>query len=103
MSFFKDQDGAQGVLFGDDTVIIANFAVEDGDDIYAGVVLGEPNNSMIVTHKDLVGKKTSELNTKIRLCFQDVESVDTLIDALKRVKRMIGDAEIEKALKPGDN
>ena len=103
MSFFKDQDKAQGVLFGDDKVIIANFALEDGDTMYAGVLLGEPTQSMIVTPKDLAGKNSNEINTKVRLCFQDVESIDTLIDALKRSKRMIGDREIEKALKPGEN
>lgn len=103
MSFFTDQDKAQGVLFGDDKVIIANFALEDGDTLYAGVLLGEPNDSMIVTPKDLGGKKSSELNTKIRLCFEDVQSIDLLIDALKRSKRMIGDREIAKALKPGEN
>ncbi len=103
MSFFTDQDKAQGVLFGDDKVIIGNFLVEDGDTIYAGVLLGEPTQSMIVTPKDMAGSNSNEMNTKIRLCFSDVKSVDTLIDALKRTKRMIGDTEIKKALKPSDN
>lgn len=99
MSFFKDDDGAQAVLFGDDKIIVANFALEDGDTMYAGVLLGEPTQSMIVTSEDLGGKNSKEMNTKIRLCFDDVKSIDTLIDALKRAKRMISDRIISKALK----
>jgi hypothetical protein len=101
--FFKDDDGAQAVLFGDGKVIVANFEIGVGEDFFAGVLLAEGIKNKIVTIDNNQDKDSGEINTKIRLCFQEIKSIDVLIDALKRAKKVIAQAEVTRILKPDLN
>ena len=97
--FFKDDDNAQAVLFGDGEVIVANFEIGSGEEFFAGVLLGEGVKNKIVTIDNNQDKDSGEINTKIRLCFEEIKSIDVLIEALKRAKKVIANAEISRIIK----
>ncbi len=98
--FSKDDDGAQMCLFGDGKVIVANFEIGGGEDFFAGVLLAESIKNKIVTIDNNQGKDSGEINTKIRLVFEEVKSIDVVIDALKRAKKAIVKAEVARIIKP---
>ncbi len=100
--FFKDDDGAQGVLFGEGKIVVANFEMIGAGITYAGVLLGEVKEEESSIIK-LQGKNSEEINTKIRLVFQETKSIDLLIESLKKAKRVIADEEITRIIKPGGN
>ncbi len=101
--FFKDDDGAQGVLFGEGKIFVGNFEMIKANITYAGVLLGEvieEKESPIIQPK---GKNSKKINPKIRLVFQEIKSIDLLIESLKKAKRVIVDKEISRIIKPCDN
>lgn len=101
--FFTDDDGAQGVLFGEGKVVVANFEMVNTDITYAGVLLGEVKEEEKSTIIQLQGKNSEEINTKIRLVFQETKSIDLVIESLKKAKRVIADEEITRIIKPEVN
>ncbi len=101
--FSKDQDGAQMCLFGDSKVIVANFEIGAGEEFYAGVLLAEGVKNKIVTIDNNQDKDSGEIRTKIRLVFEETKSIDVLIDALKRAKKVIAKVEVARILKPDLN
>lgn len=107
--FFKDNDNAQAVLFGEKPVVVANFDAKDKDGMMAGILIGEGIKNKIVTRNNNQGKDSGQIRTKIRLVFQDMASVDNVIDALKRVKKTFFDEEVkgmleeDQPLKPKEN
>ncbi len=98
--FDKDDDGAQMCLFGDGKVIVASFEIGAGEDFFAGVLLAEGIKNKIVTIDNNQGKDSGEINTKIRLVFEETKSIDVVIDALKRAKKAIANKEISRIIKP---
>lgn len=101
--FSKDQDGAQMCLFGDGKVIVANFEIGGDGDFFAGVLLAEGVKNKIVTIDNNQNKDSGEIRTKIRLVFEEVKSIDVVIDALKRAKKVIAKVKIARILKPDLN
>ena len=97
--FFKDQDNAQAVLFGEKPVVVANFTAKDEKGMMAGVLIGEGIKNKIVTRDNNQGKDSGEIRTKIRLVFQDMASVDNVINALKRVRQTFFEEEAKTMLK----
>lgn len=101
--FFKDQDGAQAVLFGNGKVIVANFEIKGGEDFFAGVLLAEGIKNKIVTIDNNQDKDSGEINIKIRLVFEEVKSIDVVIESLKKAKKALANAEISRIMKPDLN
>jgi len=100
--FFKDQDGAQGVVFGDKKVVVANFQMEDEEGTIAGVLLGEGVKNKIVTMDNNQGKDSGEIRTKIRMVFTEIASIDVVMGALQRAKDVLFKQESDKVLAEGD-
>tara|TARA_Y100000310_G_scaffold256537_1_gene264363 strand:- start:356 stop:655 length:300 start_codon:yes stop_codon:yes gene_type:complete len=98
--FFKDDDGAQAVLFGEESIVMGNFVLPVDKPKFAGVLLGDKVEGTI---QDMKGKTSAEIHAKIRLCFERVEDVDLLIDNLKKVKKALGNIEVSRIFKPGHN
>ncbi len=100
--FFKDNDGAQAVLFGQDKkIVLGHFETPpSGETQYAGLIIGKVEEGNIV---DMEGQTTKDFNPKIRLVFENIEDVNIVIDYLKRIKKSLGHAEIDNILKPGKN
>lgn len=101
--FCKDDDGAQMCLFGDGKVIVANFEMGAGEEFFAGVLLAEGIKKKIVTIDNNQDKDSGEIRTKIRLVFEEAKSINVVIDALKRAKKAIANAEVSRILKPDRN
>lgn len=67
---------------------------------FAGVLLAEGIKNKIVTIDNNQGKDSGEINTKIRLVFEEAKSIDVVIESLKKVKKAIVKAEVARIIKP---
>ncbi len=98
--FFKDDAGCQVVLFGVGRVGVLKFVMPD----FAGIILAEGGKDKIgLKLEDLKGKTQREIGAKVKLAFRDTESVDIMIDSLKKVKKAISNAEVARIITPDRN
>ena len=85
--FYKDKNDIQIIIFGVGSVIVANTKLPDGPPV---VYLAEGSSDKIgVDVADLKGKTDTEIGTKVKMVFSNIESIDILIDRLVKAKGML--------------
>ena len=88
---YTDEDGVVNVEYGHGSVM--GFTTEKADDGYVNYSLSSKDPDQIGTpcrqHDELVGKLDSDIGVSVRLRFNNVDSLQIVINELEGIKKVL--------------